>query len=141
MTTFTSLKPITTTLLATMIAFSIACGYSSKGTAAPPVAGSVPTISDLAPNSTTAGSAGFTMTVNGTHFASGATVNWNGVAQTSNTTFVSGSQLTLAVPASAVATAGQVSVTVTNPATAGTGLYGGGGTLAETSSSMTFTIN
>jgi hypothetical protein len=34
-----------------------------------------------------------------------------------------------------------VKITVTNPATSGTGLYGSGGTLAETSASMDFPIN
>ena len=68
-------------------------------------------------------------------------VNWNGVAQTANTTYVSGNQLTVAVPASAIATSGTITVTVTNPGTAGTGMYGSGGTLAETSSPMNFTVN
>jgi hypothetical protein len=68
-------------------------------------------------------------------------VNWNGVAQTSNTTFMSGTELTVSLPASAIAAAGTVQVTVTNPAVAGGGPYGGGGTLAETSSAMSFTIN
>ncbi len=140
MKTFQTLKPVTTTLLVALIAFTVACGYSSKATT-PPVAGTVPTIAALDPPSATAGGAAFTLTVNGTNFGSKAVVNWNGSAQTSNTTFVSASQLTVAVPASAIMTAGTVSVTVTNPATAGTGLYGGGGTLAETSSPMDFTIN
>lgn len=139
MKTSQTLKPVTSTLLLALIAFTVACGYSSKTT--PPVAGTIPTISALAPSSATAGSGAFTLTVNGTNFGSKAVVNWNGVAQTSNTTFVSASQLTVAVPASAIMTAGTVTVTVTNPGTTGTGLYGGGGTLAETSSPMDFTIN
>jgi len=65
----------------------------------------------------------------------------NGTAQTSNTTFVSGNQLMVAVPAAAIATSGTVSVTVTNPGSPGTGMYGSGGTLAETSSPMDFTIH
>jgi hypothetical protein len=51
---------------------------------------------------------------------------------------VTGSQLTAAVPTAALATAATVPVTVTNPATMG-GAYGGG-TLAENSNSMSFTI-
>jgi hypothetical protein len=86
-----------------------------------------------------AGSAAFTMTVNGSKFNTNAVVNWNGAAQT--TTYVSASQVTAAIPASAIATAGTVPVTVTNPGTPGTGMYGSGGTLPETSNSMTFTIN
>jgi len=140
MKTFQPLKPVTTALLVALIAFTVACGYSSKATT-PPVAGTAPTIAALDPPSATAGSGAFTLTVNGTNFGSKAVVNWNGTAQTSNTMFVSASQLTVAVPASAVAMAGSVTVTVTNPGIPGTGLYGGGGTSPATSSPMTFTIN
>jgi len=41
----------------------------------------------LVPGATTPGSAGFTLTVNGTGFANGSTVCWNGSARA--TTFVS----------------------------------------------------
>ena len=75
-----------------------------------------PTITNLAPTSTTAGGSAFTLTVNGTNFVSGATVEWGSSALT--TTFVSTTQLTAAVPASLIATAGTVNVTVTD--TAGT---------------------
>jgi len=127
-----------TTLLVALIALTVACGYSSPATT-PPVAGSVPTISQLSPNSATAGGAAFTMTVNGTNYGTKAVVNWNGAAQP--TTYVTGQQLTISVPASAIATATSITVTVTNPATVGKGTYGGGGTLAETSSPMSFTVN
>jgi hypothetical protein len=139
MTTTQRLKTFTTTALAALIAFTVACGYSAKMTA--PVAGTAPTIAQLAPDNATAGGAAFMLTVNGTNFGTKAVVSWNGVAQTANTTYVSGSQLTVAVPASAIATSGTVSITVTNPATAGTGIYGNGATLAETSTAMNFTIN
>lgn len=69
-----------------------------------------PSIASLAPNSATAGAPGFTLTVNGSNFVSGAGVQWNGAALT--TTFVSSSQLTAAVPASLVQTAGTAGVTV-----------------------------
>ncbi len=139
MKTFQALQPVKTILLLTLIAFGIACGYSAKTT--PPVAGTLPAIAQLSPDSETAGGAGFTLTVNGANFGAKAVVNWNGVAQTANTTFVSGSQLTVALPASAIATSGTVMVTVTNPGTAGTGIYGTGATLAETSTATDFTIN
>src|SRR5205807_2283293 len=42
----------------------------------------VPTITSISPTSTTAGSAQFTLTVNGTKFVSSSTVNWNGSALT-----------------------------------------------------------
>jgi IPT/TIG domain len=125
------------TLLVTLTALTLACGYSSKTT--PPVAGSVPTIAALSPASMTAGSAAFTLTVNGSNFGSQAVVNWNGAARA--TTFVSGNQVTAAIAAADVATAGSAAVTVINPGTPGTGMYGSGGTLAETSSPTSFTIN
>lgn len=139
MNTFQKLQPVKTTLLAALIALTVACGYSSKTT--PPVAGTMPTIATLSPSSAAAGSAPFVLTVNGTNFGTKAVVNWNGVAQTANTTYVSGGQLTMAVPAAAIATAGTITVTVTNPGTPGTGMYGSGGTLPETSSPMDFTVN
>lgn len=125
-------------LLTTLIALTLACGYSSKTT--PPTAGAVPTITQLNPDSATAGGATFTLTVNGSNFGTKAVVNWNGTAQNA-TTYVSGNQLTVAIPASLIMNSGTVQVTVTNPATQGTGMYGSGGTLAETSSPMDFTIN
>jgi len=81
------------------------------------------------------------LTVNGSNFSSSGTINWNGMAQT--TTFVSANQLTATIAASDIATPATVAVTVTNPATSGmtVGMYGSGGTLAETSSAMDFTVN
>lgn len=121
-----------------LIALTLACGYSKKA-AAPPTAGNVPAIEQLSPDSTTAGSPSFVMTVNGTKFSGKAVVNWNGTALTS--TVISANQLTATVPAAMIASPATVQVTVTNPGTPGTGLYGGGGTLAETSTPMSFTIN
>jgi hypothetical protein len=134
-----TLKPVTTTLLVALIALTVACGYSAKMAA--PVAGTVPTIATLSPGSATAGAPAFTLTVNGANFSTKSTVNFNGAAQTVNTAFVSASQLTVAVPASAIAASGTVKVTVTNPGTSGTGIYGTGATLPETSTPMEFTVN
>ncbi|MGP0019695.1 MAG: IPT/TIG domain-containing protein [Candidatus Sulfotelmatobacter sp.] len=125
--------------LAALIALTVACGYSAKTT--PPVAGTMPAIAQLNPDSATAGGEAFTLTVNGSNFSSKAVVNWNGVAQTANTTYVSGSQLTVTVPASLISASGTIQITVTNPATPGTGIYGSGATLAETSTMMDFTVN
>ncbi len=74
----------------------------------------VPTIGSLSPSSAVAGSAAFTLTVNGLGFVSGATVNFNGVPRA--TTFVSNTQITAAILASDIATTGTANVTVTNPA-------------------------
>jgi hypothetical protein len=123
-------------LLMGLAMLASSCGYSSKSTT-PPAAGNVPTIAQLVPASATHGGAGFTLTVNGTNYNSNAVVNWNGTAVT--TAYVSGNQITATVSAADIASAGTVQVTVTNPGTPG-GQYGGG-TQAETSTAMTFTIN
>src|SRR5437763_1080413 len=88
----------------------------------------VPATTSISPSSTIAGSAQFTLTVNGSNFIASSKVNWNGAALT--TTFVSSTQLTATVPAANVATAGTAAVTVVNP-------NPGGGT----SNSQTFTVN
>jgi IPT/TIG domain len=126
-------------VLLVAIAATLGCGYSSKNAA--PAPGTMPTIAQLNPSSMAAGSAAFTMTVTGTNFLNTAVVNWNGSAQSANTKFVSATEVQLDVPATAVASAGMVQVSVTNPGTTGGGPYGGGGTQAATSNSMTFTIN
>jgi hypothetical protein len=132
----TTQQIVKATLLVTLTALTLACGYTAKTT--PAVAGTVPAIAALSPSSMTAGSSAFTLTVNGTNFGSQAVVNWNGAARA--TTFVSGNQLAAAIPAADIATAGSAAVTVTNPGTPGTGMYGSGGTMAETSRPMAFTI-
>jgi hypothetical protein len=67
----------------------------------------------LVPDAVTPGGAGFTLTVNGTGFVSGAVVNWNGSART--TTFINRSQLTAAILASDIANPGTALVSVVNP--------------------------
>ena len=74
----------------------------------------VPTITSLSPASATVGGAAFTLTVNGTGFLSGAAVTFNGNSRV--TTFVSATQVTAAITAADIATAGTFNVTVTNPA-------------------------
>jgi len=71
----------------------------------------------LAPDATAPGGKGFTLTVKGTGFVSGAVVNWNDSSLA--TTFVSHSQLTASVPASDIAAASTASVTVVNPSPGG----------------------
>lgn len=71
----------------------------------------------LVPGATTPGSAGFTLTVNGTGFVNGSTVYWNGSARA--TTYVGSSRLTASILATDVATAGTATVTVSSPAPGG----------------------
>jgi hypothetical protein len=114
----------------------VGCGGYGSSNSTPPQPAATPAITQLAPSSASAGGPGFILTVNGSSFAANAVVNWSGTKP--GTKFVSANQLTAAIPASAIATPGSVSVTVTNPGTPG-GQYGGG-TLSETSNSMTFTV-
>src|SRR5439155_23832867 len=77
----------------------------------------VPTLSTLAPSSAAAGGTDFTLTVTGTNFVGTSEVRWNGTART--TTFVSGTQLTAAIPAADIAAVGTTQVTVVTPAPGG----------------------
>jgi uncharacterized protein (TIGR03437 family) len=79
-----------------------------------------PAVTTLNPPSAVAGSAGFTLTVTGTGFLSGAQVQWNGAALP--TTFGSATQLTAAVPASLVASAGSVTILVSTAGASSTGV-------------------
>ena len=88
----------------------------------------VPTLTSLVPSSATHGGAGFTLTVNGSQFVSGAVVEWNGSAR--KTTFVSTTQLKAAILASDIASVGKATVKAVNPAPS-----------AGTSNGLTFTIN
>src|SRR5262245_28739904 len=125
--------------LLSLIVLWLGCGYGSPKQSAPQ-AGVVPTITQLSPDNAKAGGSGFTLTVNGSNFNNSAVVNWNGTGQT--TMFVTGKQLTAAIPASAIATAGTANVSVTNPGTPATGgPYGNPGTKSETSNVMPFTIS
>jgi len=84
----------------------------------------VPTLTTLSPTSRLATDTGFTLTVNGTNFAPGSTIKWNGAAVATtlvNPTQPTGyaTQATANVSAAAIATAGTVNVTVSNPAPGG----------------------
>src|SRR5204863_1346468 len=72
-----------------------------------------PTVTSLSPTCTAAGGPQFTLTVTGTNYVSGSTVNWNGSPLA--TAFVSATQLSATVPAALIATAGTASVTVVSP--------------------------
>ena len=76
-----------------------------------------PNLTSMTPNTVSAGSAGFTITVNGSGFINSSVVQWNGNVRT--TTFVSTTQLTAAITAADVQTASSVNVSVRNPAPGG----------------------
>jgi uncharacterized protein (TIGR03437 family) len=87
-----------------------------------------PTASLISPNSAIAGGPAFTLNVTGANFVNGSVVRWNGSDRA--TTTVSPTQLTAAITAADIATAGAANITVFNPAP-------GGGV----SGALTFTTN
>jgi len=92
------------------LVFLVGCG---GGTASTVNNNPTPTITTVSPTSAVAGGAAFRLTINGTNFVAASTVNFGGAAPA--TTFVSSTQLTAAIPAAAIASAGTAAVTVTNP--------------------------
>jgi hypothetical protein len=87
-----------------------------------------PVLSSISPSSASAGGSSFIITVTGSDFFAGSTVQWNGSDRT--TTYVNTTTLTATITSADIATAGSASVTVVNPAP-------GGGTSTPSS----FTIN
>ena len=81
----------------------------------------VPTTTSISPTSRTLGGDAFTLLVNGTNFVSSSVVRFAGSDRT--TTFVTSTQLTAAIPASDLTTAGSYEIRVFNP-TPGGGLSG-----------------
>jgi hypothetical protein len=71
----------------------------------------------LQPTSVAPGGSAFTLTVQGTEFVSGASVEWNGAALP--TTFVSTTKLTASVSSSDIATPQTAAITVVNPTPGG----------------------
>lgn len=71
-----------------------------------------PILSAISPQSAQLGGGTVSLTVNGSNFAGGATVNWNGTPLP--TTFASSTQLTATVDATLIANLGSVQVTVMN---------------------------
>jgi hypothetical protein len=115
----------------------VGCGGYGNKSNMPPQPGTTPTIANLNPPSVVANSGQFSLIVAGTSFNGNAVVNFNGTAMT--TTSGGTTKLTATIPNSAIASSGNVPVTVTNPGTPG-GIYGGG-TSSATSMPMTFMVN
>jgi hypothetical protein len=88
----------------------------------------VPTTTSIMPSATLAGAMSVSLTVSGSKFIAQSVVRWNGVDRP--TTFVNSGQLSAAIPASDLTTAGTYNVTAANP-------NPGGGT----SNARTFTVN
>lgn len=79
--------------------------------------GAVPAVSSISPNFVQAGSTDFTLTVTGTGFNPGSTVNLGTTAL--STTYVSATQLTAQVTADQVKNYGWAAISVSNPAPGG----------------------
>ncbi len=93
-----------------------ACGgglFSSSGSPTP-----TPSIASISPSNATAGSPGFTLTVNGSGFVKGSTLVWSNfgfAGGTPTVTVVSATQLTAQISAADIAVPGTAQVTVDNP--------------------------
>ena len=75
------------------------------------------TVTEVSPTTVPAGNSSFTITVIGTGFANGATIDWGSTSLT--TTYVSSTELRATVSAALVASTGTVQVTVVNAASQG----------------------
>ncbi len=89
--------------------------FHPNGTAAsmPYAINSGLTIQSLNPGFAMSGGQAFTLLLNGGGFLPGAVARWNGTSL--NTTFISSTQLTAAIPASLIAEVGSATIGVTNP--------------------------
>ena len=123
-TSFVSSTQLTATLTAGDLAnagsLSITVTMASSGTSAPltfTVNNPVPSLASISPSTAAAGGAAFTLTVSGSNFVNGSVVQVNGSSR--STAFVSGTQLSASIPASDIASAGTLSITVVNPAPGG----------------------
>jgi hypothetical protein len=115
------------------------CGGGGSSNSTPPPTNPVPTISSISPASATAGGSAFALTVNGSNFVSGATVDWNG--STRSTTFVSASQLTATIASGDIASVGTGNITVVNPAPGGGTSGPVSFTISAPAPAVTITVN
>jgi len=86
-----------------------------------------PQLTSMSPNSVTAKSGAFTLTVKGTNFINGAHVNVNSASHTA--TFIDSTTLTTTITSSEIFNPGTLSISVTNP-----------GTGSPTSGALTLTV-
>ena len=97
-----------------------------------PVNNPVPTTTSISPASKNIGDVGFSMTVNGANFVPNSVVQLAGSNRT--TTYVSATQLTVAIVTADMTTAGTFNITVVNPAP------GGGTSNAQTFTTTLLTV-
>jgi hypothetical protein len=92
---------------------------------APAALAAAPALLSLSPSSAASGGPAFTLTIDGMNFTPGSTAMWGATVLT--TTYTSDTELSAAVPAGLIASAGVASITVT--------------TAGDVSSGISFTIN
>ncbi|HKD59423.1 MAG TPA: IPT/TIG domain-containing protein [Terracidiphilus sp.] len=102
-----------------ILGFIAGCGSGFNGTLNPgggsgptPPTGA-PTVTSLSPSTTVAGGGDFTLTVTGTNFAAGDTVDWEFTPLTSM--YVSSTEMKAQVPASLIAKPGSATIVVVTP--------------------------
>ena len=112
---YTSPIPLTQSGVATILAYATETGYNQSYYAPETFTINLPVLglNSLSPAIKAAGSSAFALTVNGFGFTASSTVNWGPTPLP--TQYVSGTQLTAQVPASAIANAGTATVTVQSP--------------------------
>jgi FG-GAP-like repeat/Bacterial Ig-like domain (group 3)/FG-GAP repeat len=112
---YTSPIPLTESGVATILAYATETGYLQSHYAPETFTINLPTvlISNLSPAIKAASSSAFALTVNGLGFTSSSTVNWGSTAL--STQYVSATELTAQVPASAIANAGTATLIVQTP--------------------------
>ncbi|MBZ5728082.1 MAG: IPT/TIG domain-containing protein [Acidobacteriia bacterium] len=126
LSTFVSSTQLTASISATDVASAgaaqitvsnLAPGGGTSNALTLPINNPTPVLDSLSPSRATPGDAAFTLTVTGTNFVRVSLVQWNGTART--TSFVSGTRLTAAIPASDIVSGGAAQVAVFNPAPGG----------------------
>lgn len=103
------------------------------------IAGCAPAVSSISPPSVAAGGPAFTMTVLGSGFSSGSTVQWNGSPR--STQYVSATELLARIAAADIATTGSASITVTNPQGVGGSFGSAAGSSGATAAGSTAQSN
>lgn len=100
-----------------LLALTSCGGGGGSKSSPPPPPNPTPSLTSISPDNVTAGSSSLSLTANGSGFISSSVVRWNGSNRT--TTFASGTQLTVSITATDIATGGTAQIAVFNPSPGG----------------------